>query len=292
VFTPTAKNKKFVNNANIGSYVEIEGSRIHYMVKGSGQPLLLIHGIGQSMYAWRCNFNELAQNYKVIALDLPGFGYSEYIDMEYYPENVAEFLKAFMDAINVKQAHVAAFSTGCIYALALAYKYTDLVDRLILISPGALPEKGVSTWSNMLLSGTFTKLALSILTRKKLKKVLYESYFDKTCLNDEIVEQYYCFMDNKEQKENIFFAMATMDAATVLQNVRELDNHVLILSGQENPWRYQDEIEEFSLPFKHAYVSITRNCGHMMHEEKDKKFNESVVEFLEWNLKVPVSEDE
>ncbi len=117
--------------------------------------------------------------------------------------------------------------------------------------------------------------------------MLYESYFDKTCLTDEIVEQTYCFLSSKEQRENFFFAIATMEASDVLANIRHMDKHVLILSGGDNPWREEEEIEDFAAPFQHAYLSVTRNCGHLLHEEKSEKFNSSVIEFLEWNLRLP-----
>ena len=291
MFKPSATSKKFVNNANVGNFVEVGGSNIHYMIKGSGEPILFIHGIGQSLYTWRNNFNELSARYKVILLDLPGFGCSEYIDMEYCPGEIAEFIKSFLDAIGIRRVHIAAFSEGGIYALAFAQKHPTTVDRMILVSPGGLPEHGINTWSNMLYGGTFTKLALSMLSRKRVKKVLYESYFDKTCLTDEIVDQHICFMNTKEQKENLFFAIATMEPAEILANIRHMNTHVLILSGSDNPWRYKEEIDEFAAPFQHSYVSFTRNCGHLLHEEKPEKFNSSVVEFLEWNLRMPGGEE-
>lgn len=55
--------------------VEYEKVRIHYMEAGMGEPMLLIHSVGQSLYTWRGVFNKLSACYRVIAAP-PGFGYS------------------------------------------------------------------------------------------------------------------------------------------------------------------------------------------------------------------------
>ena len=78
----TLAGKLFVNSEQVGDYVSVimpaadggegEEIRIHYLEAGVGEPLLLIHGIGQSLYTWRRIFSDLSENYRVIALDLPG----------------------------------------------------------------------------------------------------------------------------------------------------------------------------------------------------------------------------
>ena len=61
-----------------------ETLRIHYMDEGDGEPLVLVHTIGQSIYTWRCLYASLTQHYRVIAVDMPGFGYSSRPDVYSY----------------------------------------------------------------------------------------------------------------------------------------------------------------------------------------------------------------
>jgi pimeloyl-ACP methyl ester carboxylesterase len=68
--------KKFMNSDYIGEYIEFDGKTLHYLKGGSGEPLILVHGIGQSLYTWREVFELLCENYTVFALDLIGMGYS------------------------------------------------------------------------------------------------------------------------------------------------------------------------------------------------------------------------
>ena len=80
------KNKPIVNSDLIGDFFSIElpgfegakqkpePCRVHYLTMGKGEPLLLVHSVGQSIYTWRKLMPILAENYCVIAIDLPGFG--------------------------------------------------------------------------------------------------------------------------------------------------------------------------------------------------------------------------
>ena len=54
-----------------------ERARIHYIEAGTGEPLILVHTVGQSLYTWRRVFNRLSEHYRVIAPDLLGHGYSD-----------------------------------------------------------------------------------------------------------------------------------------------------------------------------------------------------------------------
>ena len=80
-----SSNQLFINSEQVGETIPIrlpgfdqkgEETFVHYLESGVGEPLLLIHGIGQSLYTWRNVFGELSENYRVIAIDLPGHGYS------------------------------------------------------------------------------------------------------------------------------------------------------------------------------------------------------------------------
>uniref|UniRef100_A0A2P2KRL2 Uncharacterized protein MANES_02G095700 n=1 Tax=Rhizophora mucronata TaxID=61149 RepID=A0A2P2KRL2_RHIMU len=79
------------------NYWTWRGHKIHYVVQGEGFPIVLIHGFGASAFHWRYNIPELAKRYKVYALDLLGFGWSEKAIIEYdatvWRDQVVDFLK-------------------------------------------------------------------------------------------------------------------------------------------------------------------------------------------------------
>lgn len=64
-------------------FAEVDGVRIHYQEKGTGTPLVLLHGYTSSTYTWKDVFEPLSQKYHVVAIDLKGFGFSEKPDGDY-----------------------------------------------------------------------------------------------------------------------------------------------------------------------------------------------------------------
>ena len=78
-----------------GQYVTVEGLQIHYRAAGSGPPLILIHGIGANIFAWRLVFDQLARDYTVYALDLKGHGLSDKPSTgDYSPFGMADLVSA------------------------------------------------------------------------------------------------------------------------------------------------------------------------------------------------------
>lgn len=106
-----------------------ETLRIHYMDEGDGEPLVLVHTIGQSIYTWRCLYASLTQHYRVIAVDMPGFGYSSRPDVYSYTiEEQSKALELFLDAIGIESAHFMGFSMGCAYVMDLCLRQPERLD--------------------------------------------------------------------------------------------------------------------------------------------------------------------
>jgi pimeloyl-ACP methyl ester carboxylesterase len=288
LFRPQKQTRKqFINSSHVGNYVDIgEGMRMHYLDEGSGEVILLIHGLGQSLYTWRNNFHELAKRYRVVAVDLLGFGYSDHVDIDYTVDEITEALRLFMEGLGISRAHVVAFSTGCIYALNLAGKYPPNVDRLILLSPGGLPEKTATFWMNMVVSGTFTTTALALFSVKKMVNVLMDVFFDKTCITPDVISNYYEPLASKEARRCLARAIINFDTEPVMERLRDINNHTLILGAGDDTWHPAEDMKFFAMPIANSYDNIIRNCGHMMHEEKADKVNATIIEFLEWNGRI------
>ncbi|MEU3060462.1 alpha/beta fold hydrolase [Streptomyces subrutilus] len=108
---------------------------VAYERKGSGEPVLLLHGIGHHLQAWHPVTDILAAEYDVIAVDLPGFGASEPLPagVTYDLDTVAGALGALCTALDVERPHVAGNSLGGLLALEMARK--GLVRSVTALSP-------------------------------------------------------------------------------------------------------------------------------------------------------------
>lgn len=115
--------------------VGVDGRRHCLIDSGQGPPLVLIHGIGGSLYDWRHLLGPLSEQYRVIAVDLPGSGESEFPEWEDYSIAAqADRLRALLERLGVGRATLAGNSYGGGVALRLAQDWPDGVDRLVLIN--------------------------------------------------------------------------------------------------------------------------------------------------------------
>jgi pimeloyl-ACP methyl ester carboxylesterase len=113
-------------------------SQIHITRTGHGEPLLLLHGLGESSVGWRPVMSDLSARYEVIAIDLPGFGRSAALPSGVLPTaaNLAVAVEEALDRIGIGTYHVAGYSLGARVAIQLAK--SSRVRSVIAIAPDGL----------------------------------------------------------------------------------------------------------------------------------------------------------
>lgn len=123
---------------------DAKGVKIHYLVAGKGEPVILIHGLHSSAAMnWQMPgvLSELAKDHQVIALDLPGHGKSDKPEKpEAYGVQVVEDVVLLMDHLKIKKAHVVGYSLGGMTAAKLMALHPDRVSSALLGGMGWLRE--------------------------------------------------------------------------------------------------------------------------------------------------------
>jgi pimeloyl-ACP methyl ester carboxylesterase len=118
--------------------VPVQLPKLHAHRTGSGEPLVLLHGLGESHVGWSPVLELLAEHHDVIALDLPGFGASPSLGRGVAPNarNLAATIESTLDDLGVGNYHVAGYSLGARIAIELAR--TDRVRSVTAIAPDGL----------------------------------------------------------------------------------------------------------------------------------------------------------
>ncbi len=263
-----------------GPEVQHERARLHYIEAGTGEPLLLIHTIGQSFYTWRKVFNRLSEHYRVIAPDLFGHGYSDRpITFGYSIEEHTEALLRFMDALKISSAHIVAFSMGSAYALKLAMDHPERVARMVLLSPGGItPEMPLPV--RMIDSPLLGFAACRLYGLKTVEKLLQESVFDLTNITQDVVQEYYRPASDPEGRRAIRLSLQNYEDEDIVANLRQLRADTLILMGTEDKWHTAETCELYHAAMRSAGFAVVRNAGHLMHEEKPDRLVAALLEFI------------
>jgi pimeloyl-ACP methyl ester carboxylesterase len=125
----------------------LRGVRVHYQEMGTGPTLLLLHDVFADHRAWRRVMPRLAQRFRVIAPDLPGFGASEKpTRYGFTREAFAETLCDLLAGVGAARAYVAGHALGAGVALTLAADHPEIVDRLALMHAASAPaERSLGT---------------------------------------------------------------------------------------------------------------------------------------------------
>lgn len=105
---------------------------LNVMERGSGKPLVLLHGNGESLEYFKSQIRYFSRSYRVIAVDTRGHGGSERGSAPFTLKQFAKDLKALLDTMGIRKISLLGFSDGGNIALIFALKYPDSVERLIL----------------------------------------------------------------------------------------------------------------------------------------------------------------
>jgi len=114
----------------------------HYIEKGDGEPLILLHGNGENCDYFSHQTDTFSKRFRVIALDTRGHGQTPRGEKSFTIRQFADDLLEFMNLKGIEKSHILGFSDGANIAMIFAMKYPERVDRLIL-NGGNLDASGV-----------------------------------------------------------------------------------------------------------------------------------------------------
>jgi pimeloyl-ACP methyl ester carboxylesterase len=113
-------------------FVDVDGLRVHVAEAGDGPPVLLLHGWPQHWYMWRGVIERLAPQFRLIAPDLRGFGWTEAPGDGYDADTFAADQVALLDALEIESASVIGHDWGGWTAFLLGLDYPERIERMVI----------------------------------------------------------------------------------------------------------------------------------------------------------------
>ena len=118
----------------VAETANVNGVDLHYSVRGTGEPLLLLHGFGGCAANWTSIADELGQHYRLILVDMRGHGQSTNPSNKFTHAQSADDIRALLDVLAIKQARAIGFSSGAMTLLHLATRAPDRLSKIVLVS--------------------------------------------------------------------------------------------------------------------------------------------------------------
>ncbi len=269
-------------------YIAINGMNIRYAVRGSGRPLLLLHGFCEFLETWDFNLRPLGERYRVYAIDLPGHGLSDKPYLDYNIAFFTDFTVSFMKALDIDRASLIGHSFGGAIGISIATSFPEKVDRLIL-------ESSFGLFNDVSLLHKLCSVPVLAKTNSRGKRTALEErlnleFYKPDFVAQEIVGRSYLFMRMPEARRVMLNIMHNwVDAQGLRREATMMDRLHLIQSPTLIIHCVQDRIHPLKL-FRDAWrripdarIRILTGCGHCPHIEKAAEFNAAVIEFLETN---------
>lgn len=266
-----------------GQYAEIDGLKVHYLARGQGDPIVLIHGLGGWIYSWRGNIEALAQNHQVYALDLPGFGLSEKpADWDYSLAHQAQFVNDFMEYFGIERASVSGNSMGGGIALELAARYPARVKELVLIDSVAYVEVGVPSWAEWL---SYTPAGLTFARFfmphfSALKKIIQGLYADPARVTDEVTWGYYYPFTTPGVLQAGLAMTRTLRFTVERARLQRIQQPALLIWGAQDRMVPLSQGERLARDLPHATLAVLADAGHVGNEEQSPEVNGLILDFL------------
>jgi|SRR5436190_4077315 len=162
-------------------FINIDGTNLHFVIRGSGRPVVLIHGNPGSCHDWTRLYTPLAERFCAFAFDRPGHGHSDrpQSNGKITAEVQAGLLNSALHKLGVKRPILVGHSWGGALALIYALSYPEELSGLVLLAPAAFEsDDGVSFLSKLpgwpvvgdILNTLFTPLLSAWLVRSELAK--------------------------------------------------------------------------------------------------------------------------
>ncbi|MBL0408057.1 alpha/beta hydrolase [Microvirga aerilata] len=259
----------------IGRFLDVDGVRLHYIERGEGEPIVLIHGNGTMIQDFSVSglVDRLASRYRVIVFDRPGYGYSTRPRQLWTPRAHAKLFQRALGQLGVEQAVVLGHSWGTLVAVALALEDPSLVGSLVLASGYYYPTLRADTFlfspPAVPVIGDAMRYTISPLVARAILPGLIKQMFAPA----EVPERFERQFPKEMMLRPSQLRAAAEDAALMTPSVMELRHHyselrmpVTIITGADDQIAdvgRQSERLHRELP-QSEFITLP-GLGHMVH---------------------------
>ncbi len=265
-------------------YVRVGGLKVRYLDQGDGIPVVLLHGIGHSLRVWGRAMPALAAaGYRAIAIDTPGFGYSQQPAAVWSQDDLVTFLDQFMDTFYLSHASVAGHSLGGAFAAIYALRRPERVGKLILAAPAVGPDV------NPALRILTLQVAGGLLRPVALRQVfaLMATEWDEAVLEEELRDAQRWMSDPAarvyfwELLRSALRLRGVRPEHLILARLPELRSPVMVAWGRRDQVLPFSNVEKIKRMLPDARYEIYEKAGHMITYEESERFNATMIDFLQ-----------
>lgn len=265
-------------------YAVIDGTRVHYTDEGQGPVLVLLHGVMASLHTWDGWVEHMRPHFRIIRVDLPGFGLTGPLARgSYTPDYAIGFIEAFRQHLGLERFHLAGNSLGGFLSWFYAVHHPERVERLVLLDPIAYSQPLPRLIALVSTPGMHV-LSRFLAPRRLVMHGIQEVYGDVSRMLPGTDRRYFEMLmrpGNKAGMVAYFRLLAEMNRRNPFaERVRQLTVPTLLLWGARDRWVPPALVKRWQQDVPGLTVKVYPDGGHIPMEEMPAESARDALAFL------------
>ncbi|WP_052598509.1 alpha/beta fold hydrolase [Aureispira sp. CCB-QB1] len=263
-------------------FLVIDDMLVHYRDEGKGTPIVLLHGAFSSLHTFNDWSKILQKRYRVISLDLMGFGLTGPNSTgDYTIGNHIRVLKRFFNILGLKKAHLGGSSLGGWLAWEFAYRYPQRIHKLILIDAAGFVDRETMPLPFKLAQSPLAGRVLKFIVRKSiLEQFVKQVYYDISKVNTKLVDRYFDLF-TREGNSQAFIDLVNAPFQDNTDFLKQIEHPTLVMWGREDAWISAAHAYLFEKMLPNPELVIYEGVGHLPMEEIPALSGKDLMAFLQ-----------
>lgn len=262
-------------------FLKLNDMEIHYRDEGIADdktPLVLLHGFGAHLYTFNSWVEKLSDDFRIIRLDLPGFGLTgAFLDADYSIKQYTTFLKMFLDELGVEKCILGGNSMGGNIAWNFALDHPDTVEKLILINAAGcrITNKKLLLLTQLARIPKIDYMIRNYTPSSVFKKTVEEVYANTDRIHSQTVDRYIDLIKREGNTKAMVDISKTMEFVKNkvdprIGEISKIQQPTLILWGQHDNVLPVKDAQQFYENTPNSKLVIFDEAGHVPMEEIPK----------------------
>lgn len=275
------------DNPPLGKFVDVDGVRLHYVERGQGHPLILLHGNGSMIQDFESSglVDQAAKNFRTIVFDRPGYGHSARPRTAIWtPDDQAELIYKALGQIGVTRSLVFGHSWGTSVAIALALKHPEAVAALVLASgyyyPSVRADVAVLSGPAVPIVGDVLRYTLAPLLSRTMWPSMTRKIFGPAPVprKFEGFPKEMTFRPSQIRASAAESAMMIPDAFAARTHYSELKMPMVIIAGQDDRLIDIEQSARLHRDIPQSTFHRVAGVGHMVHQSATARIMAAIEE--------------
>lgn len=257
-------------------FVKVGTNKIRYLEEGTGNNIVLVHGLGASAERWAHVIPRLSKKYHVIVPDLIGFGYSDKPSVDYTPEFFSNFLFDFLNTIGISKTSMVGSSLGGQIITECAITQNKTIEKIVLVSPSGFMKRSTPTLEAYMMAALYpssdgAKTAFQMMAgpRKDIDSKTINGFVERMTLPNAKM----AFMST---------VLGLRNSTYTVEKLAKISVPAMIIWGKEDSLIPIEYSKDFLSSIKNCQFVEMDNCGHTPYVEEPEKFSEILLKFLSY----------